>query len=320
MFRNKIWFFRNTPDGNPGGTPSVDSSGGSTSSQLDSIAELFNFSSVQENQEGQGVQPSSAGAGTSQENATPGQQPVVDPNLQTPNPTATQQQPQPPAVSQADIAELRGQIQGMMQAAYAPVAVPQQQTQQQVPEFSVNIPDELVQGLGAEDPIVRKRSLEQLGSGLGQMVLNRANQQVAALYTHISNAIPQMVASMIAQDRQMRQWHDDFYGEYKEFGKTPQMKQLVAGIASQLAQQGKIKDLSKDSHKLVAESVLVGLGFPPEQIAAFFARRNGAVQQQPQTGMRRPVIAAQGARQMGNGSAIDPNSPQGIFDLLSGGL
>ena len=319
MFRNKIWFFRNTPDGNPGGNLSSGSDSGS-SSQMNDIAELFNFSSVQENQEGQEVQPSSAGAGTSQENATPGQQPVVDPNLQTPNPTATQQQPQPPAVSQADIAELRGQIQGMMQAAYAPVAVPQQQNQQQVPEFSVQIPDELVQGLGAEDPIVRKRSLEQLGSGLGQMVLNRANQQVAALYTHISNAIPQMVASMIAQDRQMRQWHDDFYGEYKEFGKTPQMKQLVAGIASQLAQQGKIKDLSKDSHKLVAESVLVGLGFPPEQIAAFFARRNGAVQQQPQTGMRRPVIAAQGARQMGNGSAIDPNSPQGIFDLLSGGL
>ena len=319
MFRNKIWFFRNTPDGNPGGNLSSGSDSGS-SSQMNDIAELFNFSSVQENQEGQGVQPSSAGAGTSQENATPGQQPVVDPNLQTPNPTATQQQPQPPAVSQADIVELRGQIQGMMQAAYAPVAVPQQQNQQQVPEFSVQIPDELVQGLGAEDPIVRKRSLEQLGSGLGQMVLNRANQQVAALYTHISNAIPQMVASMIAQDRQMRQWHDDFYGEYKEFGKTPQMKQLVAGIASQLAQQGRNKDLSKDSHKLVAESVLVGLGFPPEQIAAFFARRNGAVQQQPQTGMRRPVIAAQGARQMGNGSAIDPNSPQGIFDLLSGGL
>lgn len=319
MFR-KIYFFRNTPDGNPGGTPSVDSSGGSTSSQLDSISELFNFSSVQENQEGPGVQPSSAGAGTSQENAIQGQQPVVDPNLQTPDPMATQQQPQPPAVSQADIAELRGQIQGMMQAAYAPVAVPQQQTQQQVPEFSVQIPDELVQGLSAEDPIVRKRSLEQLGSGLGQMVLNRANQQVAALYQHISNAIPQMVASMIAQDRQMRQWHDDFYGEYKEFGKTPQMKQLVAGIASQLAQQGRIKDLSKDSHKLVAESVLVGLGFPPEQIAAFFARRNGAVQQQQQAGQRRPVIAAQGARQMGNGSAIDPNSPQGIFDLLSGGL
>lgn len=319
MFRNKIWFFRNTPDGNPGGNLSSGSDSGS-SSQMNDIAELFNFSSVQENQEGQGVQPSSAGAGTSQENATPGQQPVVDPNLQTPNPTATQQPSQPPTVSQADIAELRGQIQGMMQAAYAPVAVPQQQTQQQVPEFSVNIPDELVQGLGAEDPIVRKRSLEQLGSGLGQMVLHRANQQVAALYTHISNAIPQMVASMIAQDRQMRQWHDDFYGEYKEFGKTPQMKQLVAGIASQLAQQGRIKDLSKDSHKLVAESVLVGLGFPPEQIAAFFARRNGAVQQQPQTGMRRPVIAAQGARQMGNGSAIDPNSPQGIFDLLSGGL
>ena len=309
----------NTPDGNPGGNLSSGSDS-SSSSQMNDIAELFNFSSVQENQEGQGVQPSSAGAGTTQENATQGQQPVVDPNLQTPNPTATQQQPQPPAVSQADIAELRGQIQGMMQAAYAPVAVPQQQNQQQVPEFSVQIPDELVQGLGAEDPIVRKRSLEQLGSGLGQMVLNRANQQVAALYTHISNAIPQMVASMIAQDRQMRQWHDDFYGEYKEFGKTPQMKQLVAGIASQLAQQGKIKDLSKDSHKLVAESVLVGLGFPPEQIAAFFARRNGAVQQQPQTGMRRPVIAAQGARQMGNGSAIDPNSPQGIFDLLSGGL
>lgn len=319
MFRNKIWFFRNTPDGNPGGNLSSGSDSGS-SSQMNDIAELFNFSSVQENQEGQEVQPSSAGAGTSQENATPGQQPVVDPNLQTPNPTATQQPSQPPTVSQADIAELRGQIQGMMQAAYAPVAVPQQQTQQQVPEFSVNIPDELVQGLSAEDPIVRKRSLEQLGSGLGQMVLNRANQQVAALYTHISNAIPQMVASMIAQDRQMRQWHDDFYGEYKEFGKTPQMKQLVAGIASQLAQQGRIKDLSKDSHKLVAESVLVGLGFPPEQIAAFFARRNRAVQQQPQTGMRRPVIAAQGARQMGNGSAIDPNSPQGIFDLLSGGL
>lgn len=307
------------PDGNLGGNLSSGSDSGS-SSQMNDIAELFNFSSVQENQEGQEVQPSSAGAGTSQENATPGQQPVVDPNLQTPNPTATQQPSQPPTVSQADIAELRGQIQGMMQAAYAPVAVPQQQTQQQVPEFSVNIPDELVQGLSAEDPIVRKRSLEQLGSGLGQMVLHRANQQVAALYTHISNAIPQMVASMIAQDRQMRQWHDDFYGEYKEFGKTPQMKQLVAGIASQLAQQGRIKDLSKDSHKLVAESVLVGLGFPPEQIAAFFARRNGAVQQQPQTGMRRPVIAAQGARQMGNGSAIDPNSPQGIFDLLSGGL
>ena len=57
--------------------------------------------------------------------------------------------------------------------------------------------------------------------------------------------------------------------EYKEFGKTPQMKQLVAGIASQLAQQGRIKDLSKDSHKLVAESVLVGLGFLPNRLQPF---------------------------------------------------
>ena len=207
-----------------------------------------------------------------------------------------------------------------MQAAYAPVAVPQQQNQQQVPEFSVKIPDELVQGLSAEDPIVRKRSLEQLGSGLGQMVFHRANQQVAALYTHISNAIPQMVASMIAQDRQMRQWHDDFYGEYKGIWKDSPNEATCGRHRLSACPAGKDQRSFKDSHKLVAESVLVGLGFPPEQIAAFFARRNGAVQQQPQTGMRRPVIAAQGARQMGNGSAIDPNSPQGIFDLLSGGL
>lgn len=318
MLLNKVYFFRNAPDGVGGGASSPVSDGGS-SSQLNDIADLFNFSSVQENQEGQEVEPS-AGAGNPAENVPQGQQ-NVDPNAQTPDPMATQQPPQPPAVSQADIAELRGQIQGMMQAAYAPVNVPQQQTQQpSAPEFSVQVPDELVQGLSAEDPIVRKRSLEQLGSGLGQMVLHRANQQVAALYNHLSNAVPQMVASMIAQDRQMRQWHDDFYGDYKEFGKTPQMKQLVAGVASQLAQQGKIQDLSKNSHKLVAESVLDALGFPPEQIAAFFARRNGVVQQPTQTGVRRPVIAGQNARPMGNGSAVDPNSPQGIFDLLSGGL
>lgn len=326
LLKNRVFFFRNAPDSNPGGSSTSSDAGGNSSSQLDSIAELFNFSSVQENQGGDQQTSQNAGAGNNEGNGSPGQQGAaasVDPNIQTLDPTATQQPPQPPAVSQADIAELRGQIQGIMQAAYQPVNVPQQQQQPQVPDFSVQIPDELVQGLSAEDPMVRKRSLEQLGSGLGQMVLHRAQQQVSALYSHISNAIPQMVASMIAQHQQMNRWHDEFYGDYKEFGASPQMKQLVAGVAQNLAQQGKINDLSKSSHKLVAEGVLAALGFAPEQVNAFFARRGGqqqvvAPQQQQQ---RRPVIAGQSARPMGGGASVDPNSPQGIHDLLFiGGL
>lgn len=323
MYRNKIWFFFNAPDANPGGaTPTGSDSGGANS--IDSIAELFNFSSVSSTD----LDPNqNAGAGTTGQNEPQGQgqnQPVIanDPNVQTPPPMATQQPPQPPAVSQADLAELRGQINGMMQAAYAPVAQPQPNQQQpQIPDFQVQIPDELVQGLAAEDPMMRKRSLEQLGSGLGQMVLHRANQQVAALYNHISNAIPQMVASMIAQHTQMRNWHDEFYGEYKEFGASPQMKQFVANIAANLAQQGKIRDMSRDSHKLVAEGVLAALGFSPEQIAGFYARRGQPSQQAPAPAANRqvrPAIASSSARPLGNGNAIDPNSPQGIYDLLGG--
>ena len=182
----KFWFFRNTPDGNQEELFLLVLDGGS-SSQMNDISELFNFLVCRRIKKVKEFNPRLL-EWNFRRMQRRDNKPVVDPNLQTPNPTANNNRHNPDGFASRHRGASRPDS-GNDAGSLCSCGGSQQQNQQQVPEFSVNIPDELVQGLSAEDPIVRKRSLEQLGSGLGQMVLHQANQQVAALYTHISNAI-----------------------------------------------------------------------------------------------------------------------------------
>lgn len=327
QWNNSYPFLRNAPDGNPGALAPTDSSGnGNPSSDTSAIDSLWaSFSGVSE------VVPdvASAGAGNTQQTPQSSEQQQVGNNQQTVTPptspaTAAPMAPPtavPPDQSAAQIAELRGQLNALMQMGannQQQQAAPQQQ-QPRMPDFRVQIPNEVVQALRSEDPIQTQQALEYLGNNLGSMVLHRAQQDLGALYQHISQAIPQMVASMIAQHTQMSRWHDDFYKDYSELGVSPQMKQLVANTAAQLAQQGKVTSLDKASGRMVAEAVLQAMGCPPQMIQQFFARKSGqpivASQQQIH-----PAIANSMARPMNNGNPLDPNSMNAISDLISGGF
>ncbi len=329
MFLNRqlIDFFRNAPDGNPGGAPaSGDPGNAGASPDTSAIDSLWaSFSGVSETPSND----ANAGAGNNQQTPQGGAQQQVTGNPPVPaadaaaNPAAAAPMAQPngqaPDQTAAQLAELRGQLNALLHVnATNQQRQPAPGSQQpQAPAFQVQIPPEVTQALRGEDPIQAQQALEYLGNNLGSMVLQRTQQDLGALYNHISQAIPQMVASMIAQHTQMQQWHNDFYKDYAELGVSPEMKSLVANTAAKLAQAGKIQGLDKAGARMVAENVLVAMGCPPQMIQQFFARKSG---QPPMQQQIHPAIANASARPMQNGNPLDPNSSDAITQLLSGGF
>lgn len=322
MFRNRLSsFFYNVPD--EGSSPASAPATTTSDSAIDSL--WASFSGVSETPPA-AAEPQSAGAGN-QQPAVQGKDGVVGNTQQTPpvteTPTAAPMAPPtgiPPDQSAAQLAELRGQLNAVMQMAAnnQQRAQPQPQQQPQLPDFPVRIPNEVVQAMRSEDPAQTQAALEYLGSNLGSMVLHRAQQDIGNLYQHIQQAIPQMVSAMIAQHTQMQQWHNEFYGDYSELGVSPQMKQLVAQVASGLAQQGRVTKLDKAAGRMVAEEVLRAMGAPPQMIQQYFARKSGAPA--PIPSRVHPTIANGQARQMSSGNPLDPNSPEAISQFISGGL
>lgn len=306
MLKNRLFY--NIPN-DQGATPSPE-----TPSNDINFEELFgSFSGVQDPQEPQ----ETAGAGNPPVEQPQGQQPpVVDPNAPPTAPMAQPQQPAPPAATQAELAELRGHLLGFVQAN-------QQQKPQATPQpaptaaeiFPVQLSDEIIQMMSAEDPSMRRRAYEHLGSELGARVLQETQRHVSGVVNQIIQSVPQMVTSMIAQQNQMQRWHDDFYKAYPQLGASPQLKRFVGAVAAQLAQSGAIQGLDDAAFDVVAQNVVKSLGGNPQAI-----RRAGATPAVPTIPPRRPAVAGNTARQMPNGNPVDPNSALAIDELLSGGF
>ena len=281
---------------------------------LDFQALFGNFSGLSSKEETPAV-----GAGTAEgqpAQQTPAAAPV-DPNA----PMAQQTQQQPPAELQAELANLRGQVEAYQQVATRPQPQAPQQQQPQQPQssaeiFPVSIPDELVQMMSHEDPSMRRRAFEHLGSELGARVMQTTQMQIGNVVRQIAQAIPQMVGQMIAQNQQMQRWHDDFYGAYPQLGATPELKRFVGQQAAQLAQSGKLQKLDDASFDMVAQAVVLAMGGNPSMLKRVAkAVATAAATPAHQTG--RPATATNGARQMPTGTPEDPNSAASIQQMLA---
>lgn len=304
-------------EGIGGGAPvdSAPAANDGAPTQLDFDALFGSFSGVSSTNENP-----AAGAGETNGQPPTGTTPpvAVDPAA----PMAQQPPQQPPADLAAELANLRGQVEAYQQVATRPAPAPQQQIPSgpaptSADVFPVSIPDELVQMMGHEDPSMRRRAYEHLGSELGARVTLQTQQQLRGMAAQFVQAIPQMVAQQIAQHYQMQRWHDDFYSAYPQLGATAQLKQFVGQQAGLLAQQGKLSKLDDASFDLVASAVVQAMGGNP----AMLKRVNKAVAAAVSTPVRqntgRPATAGNGARPMATATDADPNSQASIQQMLA---
>ena len=234
------------------------------------------------------------------------EEPKADPPVEAPEPETPATQPDQPQipplqVDPREIAELRGAVTALLQQ---PRAMPAQAPPQapSMPEFPVEISQEIVEALGSDNIQERRVAVQALGSQLGQRVMQETTQLVSAA---LQRYVPQMIAQAAEQRELVRHWHDQFYNKYPVLGKTPQLKRFVSQVAAHMLQTGQLRSLDMAAFDSVAAQTLTSLGIQPR------ARANGGTPVAPAAG--RPTTAARTARPSNPGQ-LDPNSPEGILD------
>ena len=117
----------------------------------------------------------------------------------------------------SEVAELRGLVHGLaqprQQAPTAPAAP-------RLPAFDPGeIPDEILEGMLADDPKVRKQAVQALGAGLGARAVHMAhNLSQQMMQQFVTQRLGSLIHQQVEIRDQMRQWHDNFYGEYEASG------------------------------------------------------------------------------------------------------
>lgn len=297
--------------GASGSDPAPASDGAPT--QLDFDALFGSFSGVSSTNENP-----AAGAGETNGQPPTGTTPpvAVDPAA----PMAPQTPAQPPPELAAELATLRGQVEAYQRVVSQPAPQMPQQPQAMpsaAEVFPVSIPDELVQMMGHEDPSMRRRAFEHLGSELGARMTMQTQQQIGNVVRQIAQAIPQMVGQMIAQHQQMQRWHDDFYGAYPQLGATPELKRFVGQQAAQLAQTGKLAKLDDASFDIVAQAVVMAMGGNPAMLKRVAKAVATAEATPAHKATGRPAIATGSARTVVAGDTVDPNSADAVKQMLA---
>ena len=233
-------------------------------------------------------------------------------------PMAQPTEPTPAPATAEQLAELRGQLaahQALLTRPQqpAPAAAPSAAPKTAAEVFPVQIPDELVQAIRADDPVMARRGLEHLGSQLGARILNETQTAMTQHLHQMAQAIPQVITSMLVQHQQMQTWHDEFYREFPQLGATPELKQFVGQMAANLGKQGKITGLDGNARKIVARAVMEAILGPGKVQPAATSPAPAA------PAAKRPAVASSGSRPMANGNIPDPNSAAAIQEILFGG-
>jgi len=208
-------------------------------------------------------------------------------------------------------------LQNLVQTAPAAQA-PQQQPQGQpaastaendpfktVPDYGFNIPDQLVDMLGSEDPVQRKQALGYTMQGLAKAVHQTVLSVVAERFQHVETNLPKTVFERLELARQEQQVGSDFYGAYPNLNK-PELRPLVRQVGEAVLRETKATTWNAQLRDLIAQRVLASL--------------QGVVQ--PATPAKPAAPAAQpvmfgGSSSSGNARAEGPKGPKTQQDHMA---
>lgn len=254
------------------------------------------------------------------ENAAPKSEPREGGQQSEPREGANgQQQPQtpPPAQQPDEVTQLRQQVASMQQYlnSQAQQQQPQQggqdqqQQQPEVPQYDLQIPDELWNAMNNDDPYERKRAHQAYNQAVAAHVHQRVQQEFQQT---MQRQIPVQVQRLMAHQAAVQQVFNDFYGHHPDLNR-PELRQLVYGAAQQVMQETGQRSWTPQLRDAVAQRVrqfVPGTQQPAPQQGQQ-QQQNGAVQ--PRAGRLTGSTPRSGGR--GN---TDPNSPESVESTLFG--
>lgn len=146
-----------------------------------------------------------------------------------------------------ELEELRAFKSGIESAAAAVNQQPaqQQQSEDPVPPYAYNIPDQLVTMLRSEDPREVAAGLQAMATGVSRTVHRMILEQVLSF-------VPRMVENAVASRQAMDYIRNDFYGTYPEFYR-PELVGLVEQTARAVWQETGAKEWTPQFRDAVAQ-------------------------------------------------------------------
>lgn len=134
----------------------------------------------------------------------------------------------------------------------------------QPPAYDFNIPDELINLLGSEDPVERKTALTNLAKGVAQGVHQTLGAVVNSYVEKVSEYIPQAIEQYNIQQRAMEDVRKDFYGKYPQLDK-PELRQYIYNVAPHVMNELGLTEWNEQARDAIADRVFSTLGIPKEQ-------------------------------------------------------
>jgi hypothetical protein len=149
---------------------------------------------------------------------------------------------------QAQLAETQRQLQERVTQEQAPAAP-------ETPNYSFQMPPDLVQGLGSEDDGVRSQALTHLVSSIGQLIHKNLREEIDTRM----ETVPQTVQSQIRQQAQAKDVFQDFYGSYPQLNNDG-LRPIITRVASQLWEAQGRPAYSPQFRDQLAQQVFAVLG------------------------------------------------------------
>ena len=179
--------------------------------------------------------------------AAPGKVPEASLAAAPPAPTKS---PEVQALER-QIAELNGRVEGFTRAQPQPAPQGDAAPEVEVPAYEFAIPEKLAGLLNSEDPKERMAGMAHLSRGIAQVT---HREVVKSIRAEVGAILPHVIQAHLARSQGAQTVQTEFYGKYKELN-SPELRPLVANVASRLAAELKVRSWTPEFGDKVAERV-----------------------------------------------------------------
>jgi hypothetical protein len=172
----------------------------------------------------------------------------------SPGPTPSTTTPEPAKTDGDDpLAALRASVQAFLTkpatpsgeaspqpSPAAPTTTTPTPAKDEKPRYDFNVPDEVVEALGAEEPSLRKKAVNGLMTGLANKLAQDFGSAMAVMAEHVQKTTVEAVLAQINQQKTIEDVRKDFYDAHPDLkvlrDNLPPFDGMVWAVAQQVAQ------------------------------------------------------------------------------------
>ncbi len=174
------------------------------------------------------------------------------PEAKPPAPVATPTVPPEVETLKQEVAALRALVAAGVNPAQAqqqPAQPQQEDFFKDIPQYPVQVPDQLFDAMNSEDVNTRRGALNALLSTHGRIVHAMVTRDMTA---RIAALVPQQVQQITQRQTEERAVFDDFYTRHKDLN-NPALRPMVVQVAAQVMQQQNSTQYTPQIGDIIAE-------------------------------------------------------------------